>query len=383
MYLKAFILGAEGVGKTELNKHLTIPGYLNTENKKYFRSIAPDFNTLVIPNVERVDKARINVWDASENPRFKTALINMFYPKSHFGLFCIDLSIPLNHQIISELKNDLDEFKAINPEAHLILVGTKSDIALPDALQTAQQEFIEYPFTAAVTTSAREHDGSQALLNLLALHTPKIIAELLLEERKLAIEMEAYEEGKKTILYARNRCRVNSNLYLALDKLHHEASSALSLSQIKKLGQEANTLLDHLDDSNITDKIPSIKAFVTNCTEEIQGKNHALTSTLLTIAYTLTMAVIASLIGFGIGFAFGAWSGPGAFFTGIAAGTASAVAVVSSASICSAGTLAYSAYHFFKPTPILSSVKEVADKGNQTDLKLFNESHIFNEISPR
>lgn len=378
--IKAFILGAEGAGKTELNKHLTFPGYVNTAEKKYFRSIAPDFNIVTIPNANGTDKTTLQIWDAPGNQQYKTIFKNKFYAKSHFGLFCIDLSKPLDQNVISELKSDLAEFKAINPGAHLILIGTKNDITLPNALQTAQQEFAEYPFTAAVATSAREADGSQELLNHLVVLIPRIIGELQQEQLKLTEEIKQYEEERRTILHARNRCSINSNLYFALDKLHHE-TACLSVSQVKKLGHETNTLLDHLENSNIHDKTPCIKAFITHCTEEVQGKDYLLKSTLLTIAYSLTLAVMASLIGFGVGFALGAWSGPGAFFTGLAMGSASAITVVSSASLCGTGTFAYSSYQFFKSTPILSALKETAEKGNKTDLIHFNESHIFNEAS--
>lgn len=378
--IKTFILGAEGAGKTELNKHLTFPGYVNTAERKYSRSIAPDFNTVKITNAAGIDNATLQVWDSPGNQQYKTNFKTKFYSKSHFGLFCIDLSKPLDEKVISELKNDIAEFNAINPEAYLILVGTKSDISLPDALQTTQQVFAEYPFTAAVATSAREADGSQELLNHLVVLIPRIIGELQQEQLKLTEEIKQYEDERRTILHARNRCNINSNLYFALDKLHHEAAP-LSVSQVKKLGHETNTLLDHLENSNIQDKIPSIKTFLTNCTEEVQGKDYLLKNTLLTIAYSLTLSVIASLIGFGVGFALGAWSGPGAFFTGLAMGSASAITVVSSASLCGTGTFAYSTYQFFKSTPILSALKETAEKGNQRDLIHFNESHVFNEAS--
>ncbi|WP_298624910.1 hypothetical protein [uncultured Legionella sp.] len=379
MYLKTFILGSARVGKTELKKHLTVPNYVNTAEKAYFGSVAPDFNTVEIPGISGGNKVKMNVWDTSGNPHFKNASTKMFQEKSHFGLFCIDLSKPLTSQTISELKNDLAEFKQTNPEAHLILVGTKNDTALPDALHNAQKQFSDYQFIGVVATSAREANGSQELFGLLASHTPPIVEKMRQEQLKLADKLLKAEEERKNILYARDRCRVNSNLYIALDKLHHEANATLSPSQIKRLGKEANTLLDQFGNNAIQDKIPSIQAFITNCTEEIQGKNPALYNTLWTIAYALTVTVIASLIGFGIGFLFGAWSGPGAFFTGIAAGSTNALAAASSASACGAGTLAYSAHHFFKASPVLASIKEIAEIERQADLVQFYDSHACSE----
>lgn len=375
MKLKAFILGAEGVGKTELNKHLCIPGYVNHVDKKYFRSIAPDFHTVGIPDNEGIKQVELSIWDASGNPHFKTSIANIFYSGADFGLFCVDLSQPLNQQTIDEFNTDLTEFRTKNPNALLILVGTKSDIALDDSLQNARQQFAEVPFHAVVTTSAREEGGSRELFNILVSQTAEIVR--LKKEQELQNELEIikYIEEKSTILYARNRCSAHSSLYLALEQLNHEAKD-LSPRIIKALGLEANALLDQLEDSTLKDKRPCINAFITNCNKEIKGEHYGIKSAVLTFAYTAIVTVIAAMIGFGIGFALGAWSGPGAFFTALAAGGASAVAVITGASICGIGTMGYTAHNFFKTTPVLSSIDQVAEKANEQDLLHFNEHSL-------
>ncbi len=205
------------------------------------------------------------------------------------------------------------------------------------------------------------------MFELFALHAAPIVAKQIGEDLKRAEELLTAHKNKNSILKARDKCIIGSELFIALDKLNHEAQT-LSQSQIKKLGKEANQLLNILANINIKDKIPAINAFVTHCTEEIQGKNHTVVSAVLSIAYAAVTAVIAAFIGFGIGCALGAWSGPGAFFSGLAAGVASAVTVVSTASVCGAAALGYSSYHFFKTTPVLSSIKDVAEKTVSTDL---------------
>ncbi len=158
MKLKVFMFGAEGVGKTELRKHLALPDYVNKPGMLYYRSIAPDFDTAKIsniPNLPDVGNVDIDIWDTSGNLHFKNISANMFYSRSHFGLFCIDLSKPLTPEIIRELEIDLDLFKEENPEALLFLVGTKSDVALLDALKNAQEQFTHIPFTASIHFSER------------------------------------------------------------------------------------------------------------------------------------------------------------------------------------------------------------------------------------
>ncbi|MBL7481450.1 Rab family GTPase [Legionella bononiensis] len=375
MFLKAFIFGAEGVGKTELCKKLTNPQYTNKPDQKYSRSIGPDFNTIEIPNIEGIKKVQLNLWETSGNPKFKNTS-PFFLAGSDFGLFCIDLSKPVDQQIIDELNDDLAMFREANPAALLLLVGTKSDEALPNALENAKQQFKQIPFKSAVSTSAREIEGTLELFNLITLETPKIALQKQEEELKNAQELIKNTEQRMTILYARNRCMENSDLYRALDKLNHEAKE-LSPETIKTLGIETNSLLDKLEDPTIDDKAPCFKTFIANCNRAIKGTHYELKSTLLTFVYAAAVTIIAAVIGFGIGFALGAWSGPGAFFTGLAAGSASAVSVAVGSSLSGAGTLIYSAHHFFKTTTLLSSINQVAEHANEKDLNQFNNRYIF------
>ena len=375
MFLKAFIFGAEGVGKTELCKKLINPQYTNKPEQKYSGSIGPDFNTIEIPNSEGIKKVQLNLWDTSGNPKFKNTP-PFFLPGSDFGFFCVDLSKPVDQQIIDELNDDLATFRKANPAALLILVGTKNDKALPNALEKAKQQFEHIPFKSAVSTSSREIEGALELFNLITLETPKIARQKQEEELIKAQELINDAEQRKTILYARNRCVGDSDLYRALDKLIDEAKD-LSPETIKTLGIETNNLLDKLEDPTIDDKEPCFKTFVANCNRAIKGTHYELKSTLLTFVYAAAVTVIAALIGFGIGFALGAWSGPGALFTGLASGSASAVSVAVGSSLSGVGTLIYSAHHFFKTTPVLSSINQVAEHANEKDLNQFNYRNLF------
>ncbi|WP_162264382.1 Rab family GTPase [Legionella quateirensis] len=374
MFLKAFIFGAEGVGKTELCKKLTKPQYTNKPHQKYSRTIGPDFNTIEIPDIEGIKKVQLNIWETSGNPKLKNNT-PFFLPGSNFGLFCIDLSKPVDQQIIKELNDDLATFREANPAALLILVGTKRDEALPNALENAKQQFEQIPFISAVSTSARETNGALELVKVITLETPKIAQQKQEEELKKAQELINDVEQRKTILHARNRCTEDSDVYRALDKLNLEAKD-LSPETIKALGIETNSLLDKLEDPTIDDKEPCFKTFIANCNRAVKGTHYELKSALLTLVYAAAVTVIAAVIGFGIGFALGSWSGPGAFFTGLAAGSASAVSVAVGSSLSGAGTLIYSAHHFFKTTPVLSSINQVAEHANDKDLNQFNNRNL-------
>ncbi|RUR20726.1 hypothetical protein ELY21_01180 [Legionella sp. km535] len=375
MNLKAFTFGAEGVGKTELIKKLSNPDYTNQPGQRYNRSIGADFSIIQIPDREGIKKTPLSLWDMSGNPKFR-GISSCFFPNSDFGFACVDLSKPLDQQTIDELNDDLALFRQLNPDALLILVGTKSDAALPNALENAQQQFAPIPFLAAVPTSARNADGSQELLNLITLEARKLV--LLRQEEELNKTQELLNEieQRKTILNARNRCIEDSELYRALDQLNDKAQN-LSPEIIKILGIETHNLLDTLEDRTIYDKEPCLKSFVAKCNKAIKGTHYELKSALLALAYAAAVTVIAAVIGFGIGFALGAWTGPGALFTGLAAGSASAVSVAVGASVSGTGTLIYAAHHFFKPTPLLNSINHVAQHANGKDIQQFNSSILF------
>ena len=140
----------------------------------------------------------------------------------------------------------------------------------------------------------------------------------------------------------------------------------LDADMIEAIGEEANILLDNLSDASLTDKATSINLFVENSNERLQGKHHSLKNIILSVAITAAVTVMAAMIGFGIGFALGVWSGPGAFFTGLAAGCANALAVAGGASLFGIGTLAYTTHRFFRTTPLQASVNGVAEAANES-----------------
>ncbi|ETO93982.1 hypothetical protein [Legionella oakridgensis] len=101
--------------------------------------------------------------------------------------------------------------------------------------------------------------------------------------------------------------------------------------------------------------------FAQHCRETLDGKHPNILKTILTIAAVSVATVLAGAVGFGIGFALGLWTGPGAFFTGVMAGSAAA-----SLTLAAAGTVGVTAgvltgYSLFKPKADVSAVKQTLD----------------------
>jgi hypothetical protein len=268
-----------------------------------------------------------------------------------FGLYCIDLSKEIDDIKLKEIKSDINKFKGINPNAQLILVGTKADVALSNALNNVLQQLQDFTFAATVSTSVREAQGSRKLYNVLCMEAHK----------KLGPSEEDYHSfynPLNRIQQARNRCIIGSNLYNALDNLNNKASNLPSCI-IEALGTEADILLDNIQDASNPDMMSSINLFHDNCNVLVLGKYHAVINAIWTLTIAATVTIIAGIVGFGIGFALGLWSGPGAFFTGLIAGCASSVAVPGGASLLGLGALAYTAHTFFKTTPVEEAVNEI------------------------
>ncbi|BCA95433.1 hypothetical protein TUM19329_17940 [Legionella antarctica] len=359
--LSATLMGMEKTGKTMIGKRLTSRYGLHTNllTPPYKPTIAPDFSVMMIEN--EPEQVNIKVWDIPGDSVKKQMAIPFFF-NSNFGLYCIDLSVVLTEEMLSKIKIEIDKYKRCSPDAQLILVGTKRDCALPNALQTAQNLLAEISFVRVISTSAGEKDGLQDLQDFLTMEGKKLIPRY---ERPYFPPQTIQPDN--AILKARNRCRKDSDLHHALDHLN-ASMEYLNDATIEAIGDEVNILLDDLSNLSVADKANRINLFIEKSNERLQGKHQFLEKIILSVALTAAMTAIAAMIGFGIGFALGIWSGPGAFFTGLAAGSAAAVAVVGGASLFGTATLAYTSHRFFKTTLVQELINDVAEAADVNDL---------------
>lgn len=365
--LKAYIFGKENVGKSELVKKLHMAEYISSLEQKYIPTINAHHSHLKIHTEENEEEIQFELCDMPGHSRSK-ASTDIFSAKSNYGIYCIDLSKEMSALRIKEFKEDIELFQKINPYAKLLLVGTKNDIALPRSLEMAQEQLADIKFQAVISTSTRTIDGTKELYDVLKIESKK----------KLLPNPDDFFEFFNVvnpIIKARNRCAEDSSLYAALNNLNEQAKE-LPFNIIESLGHEAETLLNNLEDRAITDKATSINAFVEHSTLLIRDEYYTLNSAVLSIAITAAVTVIAGLIGFGIGFALGLWSGPGAFFTALAAGNACAASVVGSTTAVGLCTFAYTSLIFFRPPPILHAVERVAEQAREENPTSDNHSTL-------
>jgi hypothetical protein len=155
---------------------------------------------------------------------------------------------------------------------------------------------------------------------------------------------------------------------LALDQLV-ETLSALSDAKKELILELYNDLVNDLNQAADDDaKEIALNEFVAQCKETLEGKYASVLKAVLTITAIAVSAVLAGTAGFGIGFALGLWTGPGAFFTAVAGASYAALAVVGASGVSAgiAGTL--TGIGLFRPSKELVGVKTFADQiGNIID----------------
>lgn len=144
------------------------------------------------------------------------------------------------------------------------------------------------------------------------------------------------------------------------------AIQVLSEARRREILLQADKLVAELADP-AADKDAAVKYFLANCKIQLTSKHTPIYKAIMIFAIAAVVTVLAGVIGFGIGFVAGAWTGPGAFFAAIAAGAAAALSVVAIGS--SLGLLSgIGAKRFFKDPS--EQVTSDVEKFSQTAMSL-------------
>lgn len=337
--MKIVIIGSANSGKTELYRFIFDPD--SSMHSEYKANVGPDF--VVRTTAIEKDKLVTYLWDFPGNSVHKR-MSEPFTTNSDLIVYCIDLSQTINKDQMNEMKRDLQQITQINPAAPLILVGTKCDLHQQNSLEQLKEKLQDFSFAMTTQVSVKTKEG---LLDFIAK----------LDDLAQKVYWRKEDENLP-ILRMRRQFDQESAMYRALTDLYFNSQN-LSKELIKKLDDKTSVLVNKLKDFSIQKKIPCIDTYLLECDELLRGTHHSLKSVLLSVAIAAVVFILAFFIGFAIGYTLGAWTGPLAFFTGLAAGTASAVTVTVGASLVGLGGFGYSAYRFFEMTPIEDSIHEV------------------------
>ena len=141
-----------------------------------------------------------------------------------------------------------------------------------------------------------------------------------------------------------------SKLEYALTNLPQEKKAAMQ--------KQLSILKTSLRENPYMNVSPAVNHFLTESQTILEDKHPSIMKKVLKLAIVAVVTILAALVGFGIGFAAGLWTGPGAFITGFMAGSTAAVSVAT-ASIIAGGLTAHG---LFKEPKELTTAKHFADE---------------------
>ncbi len=267
------------------------------------------------------------------------------------AVYCVDLSDEVDNYLIDK---DIQQFRERNLKAPLVLIGTKAD---------------RVPNPKERLASIRKNAQLNESFYLSALNDLELAAFL----EGLIIQAKAclYKKVKKMDLIklcnfqidlfeqAKNYLPVKSILYEAIDNFM-EAVQHLPKQKYCALGRETFLLVDNLQNDQ-SEAVRHIETFIEKSNSILNHEKYYLANAVLALSAAILITLLVATIGFGIGFAFGLWSGPLAFLSGIATSYAaiSILAISGGAGLISGLMTAYGLFTERKPK--IQFLEEVAE----------------------
>lgn len=155
--VKIVILGDPNIGKSCL-----ISRYINsafttadpTVGCNYFRKelLINDF------------KIKLDIWDTAGQEKYRS-LTPMYYRNADVILLCFDLSEPRTLRDISNWNNSI-KTTLINPNAQIVLVGTKLDIKNPSMNELIEDLRAKYSYDYYETSAKTGDNIDETFLNI-------------------------------------------------------------------------------------------------------------------------------------------------------------------------------------------------------------------------
>lgn len=313
------IFGDESSGKTALFKKL-----VNSEepfNPAYEATIGVD------GAIVKIKDKKLQFWDTAGDPRFRF-VINVYIKNAQIAVYCVDLSKSLNKNKITE---DIAAFRSHigsnSPKIPIILVGTKTDlnseVSHMEFDQLAQN--VDLGFELSLKVSAASNQGIARLSKVLYVLAPKSELSSQFSPNKNAMDEALKLLSKSSPLY--RKINLLNLRIVGVSKQTKELIGSATLTLVKELQSSKDAL----------SKGNAIEEFETQCINYLGGSRPLIQSAILGVVVSAIVVVLSGLVGFGIGFAAGVWTGPGAFITGFLAGSAAACSVVTTSSLYGVG----------------------------------------------
>ena len=337
-------IGADWCGKT-----CVIERYLTKGTGQFEPRYLPTTYVCYSPTPE------LEIRDIGGNEKYTSVTLS-YCSNADIVVYCVALNDALDSKAISQKIEWLRGRLA--PKTIFYLVGTKSDLPREISNDTIQA-LADSIGCRCFITSAKDGSGIDDLFSELT-------------------QPEPQENASEGSLKAPTK-ELRSNLLIALEKVQAAINLLYDTEKGRLLHQETAKLISSLKNGTLglDNKGAAIQAYHDECYRHlglITSPNLKKIAALVTfVAITAIVTLIVAAIGFGLGFAAGAWVGPGAFITGAFGGVSAATAVISVAGTVGGLVGLKGTTAFFKPTPIAISVNNVCNAieeytGNMADI---------------
>ncbi|KTC81318.1 Rab family GTPase [Legionella brunensis] len=327
--LKIVMMGEAGSGKTQLAMRLA-QRRVNGQPKQ---TVGVGLLTYKFKEAQTY----LRIWDPSGR---KNHFVNMrkdSYQNKELALYCVDLSQAVTEETLQSIKEEINIFRGVNAEAPIILVGTKADLCQEDAatkLEAIEKELekVGITFQNTIVTSAKNTHGADDLLTLL-------IPELKREVNQSTERQESvFEEAKEKLLLELANLP-QEKLEAITKKITHLEKALGKASQVRQIDR-------------------ALSKFEQECQVILEGEHPNIINAIFTFSAAVLVTFLAGVIGFGVGYVAGLWSGPGAFISGLVAGEMAAVTTVSVCGSLGLLTGGLTAWGLFKTSKEMAAMNE-------------------------
>lgn len=153
---KGILIGNSGAGKSCLMERFCHDYY----RKQHLSTIGIDFSTRVVDIANK--KIKVQLWDTSGQERFRS-ITQSYFRGADFGLVVFDLN---DKESFQGTDYWYQTFRKTNPEALLVIVGSKKDLESEVKIQEIR-DFAAKVNCIYAETSAKTGEGVEELFQLI------------------------------------------------------------------------------------------------------------------------------------------------------------------------------------------------------------------------
>lgn len=345
LQVKAVFFGPTGSGKTGLLQRITS----NTFNSaSHFHTVDIQVKNYTSPR-SHID---YNLWETPSEEEF-TMQRNVWFQHSDLGLYCINLSKPIEPQLHIRF---IEQFKSINPNSSVIVVGTKSEYLSEE--QQAQhlqplKQFCKNHHLSFLLTSAEKN-----------IH----IRELKMQMDKISLHQL---KCKKINQFSIVLNILSQDIYnLTKEYYSHQEQQYIfdTLEYFKK-----NILQINLSKQKRTSIIEKLHHQL----QDYKQSNQLLVNFMKSLVITALSFSLTITIGYTTGLLFGVWLTPYVFFNDLLTKSILAISMACGSGLISGAAGIYNFYYQSQTPPLKYKLISLENRVDD-----FNESlHSLNPLS--